>query len=138
MALEVIGGSLRHQPFEIWDNMKERLQSQSILELQSQSNPEYISTNLLSRLQQSLDILEDKFSVKCFMDLGLFPEDQRIPVATLIDIWAELHNLDENGRKAMTIIHDLTTRNLIKLIETRYTTSFILLLVGHLMLDLLI
>ncbi|MED6167400.1 hypothetical protein PIB30_002371 [Stylosanthes scabra] len=114
LALEVIGGSLCQQPFEVWQDMKERLEKQSILESSNK--------DLLSRLQQSLDILEDKFSVsekECFMDLGLFPEDQMIPVAILIDMWAEIHKLDEDGRKAMTIIHDLTTRNLIKLIVTK-------------------
>ncbi|KAJ1415232.1 Powdery mildew resistance protein, RPW8 domain [Sesbania bispinosa] len=77
---------------------------------------------LLRILQQSLDMLGDKFSInekECFTDLGLFPEDQRILVSSLIDMWAELHKLDEDGRNAMTIIHDLTTRNLINVIVTR-------------------
>lgn len=91
--------------------MKGRLQSQSILE----SN----STDLLCYLQQSLDILEDINEKECFMDMGLFPEDQRIPVTVFIDIWAELHNLDEDGTNAMVIVHDLTTRNLINVIATR-------------------
>ncbi|XP_014521076.1 probable disease resistance protein At5g66900 [Vigna radiata var. radiata] len=114
LALKVIAGSLCNQPFEVWKNMKERLQKQSILESDS--------TDLLFRLQQSLDILETKFSVnekECFMDLGLFPEDQRIPVAALIDMWVELYNLNEDGTNAMSIIHDLTTRNLINVIVTR-------------------
>lgn len=118
LALEGIGGSLCQQPFEVWQNMKERLQSQSILESRD--------TDLLYHLQQSLDILEDKFSInekECFMDLGLFPKDQRIPVAALIDMWAELYHLDEDGRNAMTIVHDLTTRNLINVTVTRYPAS---------------
>jgi len=97
--------------------MKERLQRESILES---------DTDLLFRLQQSLDILETKFSInekECFMDLGLFPEDQRIPVAALIDMWAELYNLNEDGSNAMSIIHDLITRNLINVIVTRYMAS---------------
>ncbi|XP_027361343.1 probable disease resistance protein At5g66900 [Abrus precatorius] len=114
LALKVIAGSLCQQPLVLWQNMKEHLQSQSILESSS--------IDLLCRLQQSLDMLEDKFSINekvCFVDLGLFPEDKRIPVAALIDMWAELYNLDENGRNAMTIIHDLTTRNLINVMVTR-------------------
>lgn len=110
LALKVTAGSLCGQPFEVWQNMKERLQSQPIL------------APLLCRLQQSLDILEKKFSIEekvCFMDLGLFPEDQRIPVAVLIDMWTELYNLDEDGKNAMTIVHDLTTRNLINVIVRR-------------------
>ncbi|CAI8588808.1 unnamed protein product [Vicia faba] len=111
LALQVIAGSLCQQPFEKWQNMKEFLQSQSILELNS--------TNLLCFLQQSLDILEDINQKECFMDMGLFPEDQRIPVTILIDMWAELYDLDEDGTKAMAIIHDLITRNLINVIATR-------------------
>lgn len=53
------------------------------------------------------------------MDMGLFPEDQRIPVTVLVDMWAELHDLGEDSTKAMAIVHDLITRNLINLIATR-------------------
>jgi hypothetical protein len=111
MALQVTAGSLRKQPFVTWQKMKERLKNQSILE----SN----STDLLCYLQQSLDMLEDIKEKECFMDMGLFPEDQRIPVTVLIDMWAELHNLDEDGTHAMAIVHDLITRNLINVIATR-------------------
>ncbi|WJX55428.1 hypothetical protein P8452_41196 [Trifolium repens] len=44
---------------------------------------------------------------------------QRIPVTALIDMWAALYNLDEDGTKAMAIVHDLNTRNLISVISTR-------------------
>lgn len=128
LALEVIGGSLCKQPIEVWQTMKERLKSQSILK----SN-----NDLLSRLQNSLDILEDECSIKekeCFMDLGLFPEDQRIRVPSLIDMWAELYELDEDGKQAMTIIHNLTNKNLVNVIDTRYTKCFLSFCVSHLML----
>ncbi|XP_061363508.1 probable disease resistance protein At5g66900 [Gastrolobium bilobum] len=113
LALEVIGGSLCNQPLEKWQIMKERLKSQSILK----SN-----NDLLNRLQNCLDILEDESSIKekeCFMDLGLFPEDQRIRVPALIDMWAELHERDEDGKKAMDIIHNLTNKNLVNVIVRR-------------------
>jgi hypothetical protein len=109
LALEVVAGSLRNQPSETWQNMKEHLTSQSILESNS---------NDLLCLQQSFDILEDN-KKECFMDMGLFPEDQRIPVTVLIDMWAELHNFKEDGTKAMAIVHDFITRNLIDVIATR-------------------
>ncbi|XP_058784343.1 probable disease resistance protein At5g66900 [Vicia villosa] len=107
LALQVIAGSLCQQPFEKWKNMKEFLQSQSILEFN------ITTINLLCFLQQSLDILEDINQKECFMDMGFFPEDQRIPVTVLIDMWAE------DGIKAMAIVHDLITRNLINVIATR-------------------
>ncbi|KAI5396045.1 hypothetical protein KIW84_062301 [Lathyrus oleraceus] len=72
-----------------------------------------------SRDSESLDILKDINQKECFMDMGLFLEDQRILVTVLIDMWAELHDLDEDGTKAMAIVHDLITRNLINLIATR-------------------
>ncbi|XP_027348723.1 probable disease resistance protein At5g66900 [Abrus precatorius] len=113
LALEVIGGALCKQPFVMWQIMKERLKSQSILK----SN-----NDLLNRLQNCLDILEDESSIKekeCFMDLGLFPEDQRIHVPALIDMWAELYEPDDDGNRAMNIIHNLTNKNLVNLIVTR-------------------
>ncbi|RHN54124.1 putative transcription factor interactor and regulator LIM family [Medicago truncatula] len=155
LALQLVAGSLCKQPFEKWQNMKERLMSKSIIE----SN----STDLLCYLQQSLDISEDKgqhgalklphtqgsgrgltiwcivrnltlflhkrlFSgdisedineKECSIDMGLFPEDQRIHVPALIDLPAELLNSDEDGREAMATDNDLITGNLINAIATR-------------------
>lgn len=75
---------------------------------------------VLDFLQKCLDVLEDKSIVKeCFMDLGLFPEDQMIPVSALFDIWTELHELVEES-DAMPYIYELTTKNLSNLIVTRY------------------
>ena len=119
LALEIISGSLCQQPFEVWQKRKELLQGYSIL----QSN-----TDFQAFLKQFLDdVLEDKPIIKeCFMDLGLFPEDQRIPVAALIDMWAELHEPDENGINAVNIISELVTKNLASMVVTRYT-EFLLL-----------
>lgn len=110
LAIEVIGGLLCKQPFEIWQKMKDLLLGQSI----------YSNTDLLHRIQSSLEILEDKVPNKeCFMDLGLFPEDEMIPVDALIDMWAELYELDGDGVEAMAIIHELTTSNLAKTVVRR-------------------
>jgi hypothetical protein len=76
---------------------------------------------LLDCLQKSLDFLDDEVIKECFLDLGLFPEDQRIPVAALIDMWAELYELDEDGIDAVANLHDLTSRNLASLVVARYT-----------------
>jgi hypothetical protein len=119
LALQVIAGSLCQQPFEKWQNMKEFFQNQSILESKSYFPNNSTDTDLLCHLQQSLDSLEDINKKECFMDLGLFPDDQRIPVTALIDMWAALYNLGEDGKNAMAIVHDLNTRNLINVIATR-------------------
>uniref|UniRef100_A0A0R0ITA4 Disease resistance R13L4/SHOC-2-like LRR domain-containing protein n=1 Tax=Glycine max TaxID=3847 RepID=A0A0R0ITA4_SOYBN len=60
-------------------------------------------------------------SVKeCFRDLGLFPEDQRIPFTSLIDMWAELYGLDDDGIEAMSIINKLDSMNLANVSVERY------------------
>ena len=117
LVLEVIGGALSQQPWEVWQKMgKDLSKGHSIIE----SNED-----LLNHLKKSLDVLEP-INKNCFMDLGLFPEDQRIPVAALIDMWVELYKLDEDGIDAMCIVHELNTRNLAHLIVTRYIYSYFL------------
>ena len=73
-----------------------------------------------------LDVLEDKPIIKeCFMDLVLFPKAQGISVAALIDMWAELYQLNDDGKDAMTLINEFTTKKLAKLIVTRYNNRFV-------------
>ncbi|MCI25864.1 disease resistance protein, partial [Trifolium medium] len=62
---------------------------------------------------------------ECFMDLALFPEDQRIPVAALIDMWAELYGLDDDGIEAMNIINKLDSMNLADVLVARYNLLLI-------------
>ncbi|KAL2333610.1 hypothetical protein Fmac_014823 [Flemingia macrophylla] len=116
LAIKVIGRSLSHQPYELWQKMVEELsQGHSLLD----SN-----TELLTSLQKILVILEDSHIVKeCFMDLALFPEDQRIPVTALVDMWAELYGLDNDGIEAMAIINKLDSMNLANVLVTRKNTS---------------
>lgn len=76
-------------------------------------------TELLSCLQSSLDALEDKYK-ECYLDLGLFPEDQRIPVTTLIDVWVESYEWIEDGLSAIEHLHELSKRKLVNLFLARY------------------
>ncbi|KAH1118971.1 hypothetical protein AAZX31_17G171900 [Glycine max] len=117
LAIKVIGRSLSHQPFELWQKMVEELShGHSILD----SN----STELLTYLQKILDVLEDNTMIKeCFMDLSLFPEDQRISITALIDMWAELYGLDNDGIEAMAIINKLESMNLVNVLIARQNTS---------------
>ncbi|XP_062102119.1 probable disease resistance protein At5g66900 isoform X2 [Humulus lupulus] len=111
LALELIGSSLRGQDQRIWDReLKNWSTDSSILSYESE---------LLSRLQTSLDVLDEKQAIlkKCFMDLGSFPEDQRIPATALIDIMKELYGVEED--RAITNLYDLSTRNLANLVITR-------------------
>ncbi|KAK7263084.1 hypothetical protein RJT34_30668 [Clitoria ternatea] len=116
LAIKVIGRSLSGQPNELWLKMVDELSlGHSIFD----SN-----TELLTSLQKIWDVLEDDPVIKeCFMDLGLFPEDQRIPVTALIDIWAELYGLDDDGIKAMAIINKLHNMNLANVLVARKNAS---------------
>ncbi|KAF8409999.1 hypothetical protein HHK36_002519 [Tetracentron sinense] len=107
LALMVIGHSLRQQPARKWRNTERKL---------SEGGTIFDShKDLLDSLATSLDFLDETVR-ECFMDLGSFPEDQRIPASALIDIWVELHGLDEDD--AYVNLLELSTRNLVNLIES--------------------
>ena len=82
--------------------------------------------DLLNRLQKCLDdVLERKPIIKdCFMDLGLFPEDHKIPVSALIDMWTELHQVNDD--EGAIYVHDLANRHLAKLVDRRYANYLLL------------
>ena len=110
LAIEVIGGSLCGQPAAV---QLKRVEKWS-------SNHFSFNSNLLNCLQRSLEFSNDELILKeCFMDLGSFPEDQRIPVAALIEMWAELYELREDGIDAIANLYELTFQNLASLV-TKY------------------
>jgi uncharacterized protein YjiS (DUF1127 family) len=118
LAIKVVGKSLRGQSFEFWKKReKEWSKGDSIIDSE---------TEVLLCLQSSFDALDEKGAIikECFLDLGSFPEDQRIPVAALIDMWAELHELDEDFL-AVTHLQELTTRSLADLVVTRCVGFFV-------------
>lgn len=113
LAITVVGRSLCGQPIEIWQKrVIEWTKGSSILD----SDPD-----LLVCLQSSLDALEKENIIikECFIDLGSFPEDQRIPATALIDIWSELYKIDEDVL-CIANLYELINRSLANLIVTRY------------------
>ena len=94
LALKVNGKSLCGKPVEAWHSRRRKWSSgHSIFNS---------SSDLLHCLQKSLEFSVDGENLKeCFMDLGSFREDQRIPVLALIDVWQELYKHDEDGIDAM-------------------------------------
>ncbi|KAL6224746.1 hypothetical protein ACLB2K_003601 [Fragaria x ananassa] len=68
----------------------------------------------------SLDALDEKDQNlnECFLDLGAFPEDQRIPAVALIDMWAELYAIDEDFI-SIQYLQELSSRSLVNLVVTR-------------------
>nr|POE89714.1 putative disease resistance protein [Quercus suber] len=115
LALKVIGSSLCGRSEEEWHY---RLTKWSGGQFFCSSD-----TELLGQLQKSLEFQDDKVIKDCFMDLGSFPEDQRIHAAALIDMWAELYELDEDGILAIANLQELTTRNLANLVMARKDVS---------------
>ncbi|KAL4629016.1 hypothetical protein ACB092_05G278600 [Castanea dentata] len=81
-------------------------------------------SDLLERLQKSLEFSDHEVVLKeCFMDLGSFHEDQRIPILAPIDMWAELYKLDEDGIDVIANLYELATRNLANLVMVRKDAS---------------
>ncbi|XP_050253766.1 probable disease resistance protein At5g66900 [Quercus robur] len=89
LALEVIGRLLDENPVEAWCSIAKNW-----------SNSHYIfnsNSNLLDCLRKSLELSDHEVIFKeCFIDLGSFPEDQRIPVSALIDMWPLSSSLGTN------------------------------------------
>ncbi|KAJ4828382.1 hypothetical protein Tsubulata_017840, partial [Turnera subulata] len=101
LAISVTGRSLRGKPAAQWRKRSaECSKSAAILS----------QTEVLECLQRSVDELEDEM-VQCYMDLGSFPEDHNISAAALIDMWVELHNLDEED--AFVNLQELSCHNLL-------------------------
>ncbi|KAK4481493.1 hypothetical protein RD792_012393 [Penstemon davidsonii] len=107
LALKVIGASLKGQLEMFWTSSKNRL---------SRSQPlcESHEVQLLERMKLSIDNLSEK-ERECFLDLGAFPEDKKIPLDILINMWVELHDIDEP--EAFAILVQLSDKNLLTLVK---------------------
>ncbi|RWR77299.1 nucleotide-binding site-leucine-rich repeat protein 2 [Cinnamomum micranthum f. kanehirae] len=107
LALKVIGASLRGQPPIVWQSAKNRL-----------SRGEAISDSheakLIERMAISIECLSSE-SRECFLDLGAFPEDKKIPLDVLISMWVEMHDLEEAD--AFAILFELSDKHLITLVK---------------------
>ncbi|PRQ47851.1 putative powdery mildew resistance protein, RPW8 [Rosa chinensis] len=113
LAITVAGKSLCGQPVETWQKrLIEWSKGSSILDSE---------TELLLRLQTSLDVSNKEMRMvkECFLDLGSFPEDQRIPVAALIDIWTESYGSLDEDILCVANLHQITNRSLANLVVTR-------------------
>ncbi|XP_074576820.1 putative disease resistance protein At4g33300 [Curcuma longa] len=107
LALKVIGASLRDQPPKFWLRAKNKLSRGEAL-CESHEN------KLIERMALSIESLSVKVR-ECFLDLGCFLEDKRIPIDVLINVWMELHDLDEED--AFAILVELSNKNLLTLLK---------------------
>ncbi|KAM1012605.1 hypothetical protein ACFX2I_042710 [Malus domestica] len=62
----------------------------------------------------SLDSLSKKVK-SCFLDLGAFPEDKKIPHDVLTNMWVEIHGIDEEEAFAILVEH--SKKNLLTLVK---------------------
>ncbi|XP_068656965.1 putative disease resistance protein At5g47280 [Aristolochia californica] len=107
LALKVIGASLRDQPPLIWRSAKNKL---------SKGEPisESHEVKLLERMAVSVNCLSSRVR-ECFLDLGSFLEDRKIPLDVLINMWVETHDLDEVD--AFAVLFELSDKNLLTLVK---------------------
>ncbi|TXG52338.1 hypothetical protein EZV62_021507 [Acer yangbiense] len=107
LALKVIGASLRGRPEMCWISAQKRL---------ARGEPicESHESNLVDRMAISIQYLPEKVR-GCFLDLGSFPEDKKIPLEVLINIWVEVHDID--AEEAFAILVELAERNLVTLVK---------------------
>ncbi|KAB1201826.1 hypothetical protein CJ030_MR8G004362 [Morella rubra] len=136
LAIKVIGRSLNARSAAVWHK--------TVMGLSSGHSILNSAKDLLLRLQSSI-ILDDEEITNCFMDLGSFPEDQRIRVDALIDMWSESYKrknekadkrrkvkaddtgfeekIKKDGVYAIANLHEIAMRNLASLVVTRKDAS---------------
>ena len=116
LGLKTVAGTLSGKPEEFWKS--------KLRECSNASSKLSTESDLVACPQTLLEDLDAELK-ECFMDLGSFPEDHRIPAAALIDMWTELYDdLDEDGDAIVKLLN-LVSQNLVNLIVTRYVGSFI-------------
>ncbi|KAD4179628.1 hypothetical protein E3N88_28219 [Mikania micrantha] len=110
LTLAVVGGSLNGRDESAWRSMLRTLShGSSVL---------YLNEQARHRLERSFTALDEEFK-ECYLDFGLFPEDQRIPASSLLDMWVHLYNHDDAGVDTFDKIVGLSFRNLVNLVATR-------------------
>ncbi|GKA46293.1 probable disease resistance protein [Tanacetum coccineum] len=116
LALTVVGASLCGQGVFKWrTTLKKWSDGQSIFDT---------NKSLYLSLGASVDALEDlPIARECFLDLGSFPEDEKIAASALKDMWVELYNLDEEGMYTIEFLLELSYRNLLSLVLARKDAS---------------
>eukprot|EP00252_Welwitschia_mirabilis_P017779 TRINITY_DN3947_c0_g1_i2.p1 TRINITY_DN3947_c0_g1~~TRINITY_DN3947_c0_g1_i2.p1 ORF type:complete len:782 (-),score=106.67 TRINITY_DN3947_c0_g1_i2:88-2433(-) len=109
LAIKVIARSLQNEPYLRWKSAREKLAQGKFI---SEDHKECVVECMVT----SLDVLE-KDVKECFLDLGIFPEDQKNAVDVLLDIWCYGHHLD--WEDAYTVLVNLARRNLLTLVNTK-------------------
>ncbi|GJW58624.1 probable disease resistance protein [Tanacetum coccineum] len=110
LALKVIGGMLNGAPLASWETKSNELSTGNRSMIWNSN--EFIELIL----EKSLDLFDEPELKQCYLDLGLFPEDQRIAATTLMDMWVHLYNHDKEGSATLDKLFRLSTKNLATLL----------------------
>ncbi|KAL8264938.1 hypothetical protein R6Q59_023068 [Mikania micrantha] len=113
LLLRVIGGMLNGAIPARWAFM--------LKELSEEKKPfSDMNEAILDCLKKSLYLFDIEPELKQFyLHLGLFPEDQKIAAAALMDMWVHLYDHDEEGLYTMNILEKLSSKNLATLLSKR-------------------
>ena len=115
MSLKVLGASLNDRPETYWAIAVERL---------SRGEPvdETHESKVFAQIEATLENLDPK-TKECFLDMGAFPEDKKIPLDLLTSVWVERHDIDEET--AFSFVLRLADKNLLTIVNNpRYSLFY--------------
>nr|BAJ34016.1 unnamed protein product [Eutrema halophilum] len=126
LSLKVVGASLKDRPEKYWEGAANRL---------SRGEPadETHESRVFSQIEATLETLDLK-TRECFLDMGAFPEDKKIPLDVIINMWVEMHDLED--ATAFAVLVDLSNRNLLTLVKdprfgAMYTSYYDIFVTQH-------
>ncbi|CAA0264477.1 unnamed protein product [Arabidopsis thaliana] len=107
LSLKVLGASLKNKPERYWEGVVKRL-------LRGEAADETHESRVFAHMEESLENLDPKIR-DCFLDMGAFPEDKKIPLDLLTSVWVERHDIDEET--AFSFVLRLADKNLLTIVN---------------------
>lgn len=105
--MKVVGASLKNKPERYWEGVVKRLS-------RGEAVDETHERRVFAPIEESLENLDPKIR-KCFLDMGAFPEDKKIPIHVLTNLWVEMHDIDEET--AFSFVLRLADKNLLTIVN---------------------
>ncbi|KAL1196546.1 putative disease resistance protein [Cardamine amara subsp. amara] len=107
LVIKVVGASLQNRSLTAWKGqVRSWSKGSTVLD-----NP---YPTLLDRMRPSFEALHSDLK-HCFLDMGLFHEDQKIRASVITDIWSELY-AESDSVQCMKYLDDLAVHNLLDLV----------------------
>ncbi|EOA39703.1 hypothetical protein CARUB_v10008348mg [Capsella rubella] len=107
LSLKVLGASLKYKPERYWEGVVKRLSRGEAID-------ETHESRVFTHIQESLENLEPRIK-NCFLDMGVFSEDKKIPLDLLTNVWVERHDIDEET--AFSFVLRLADKNLLTIVN---------------------